>query len=543
LIERRPELNWIYRTLQFQSERSFILFAGWAVLGVILVGNLVVILSSYLASHFAHKANSSFADRLFRCYVAEPFEYHLQNNSSKLSANIQVELVRVNNLVLVPALLLNSRVYAVMIILIGLFVFNPVLTLAVAGILVASYLTIYYFSRRSLVHNGAIIGKAIQERAKTLSEALGGIREVKLFSSEAVFFSEFSHANTRLADAQIKHHVVTQTPRSLLEIVAVGGVIFVTLYLALVQGGLSGALPALTLYALAGFKLMPALQQCFQAAGSIKGNIGALDELRSDLLRGLKVTLPLSHREPVRFESLELRGVRFKYQGAANWVLDNVDLRIEANQQIAFVGSSGSGKSTCIDLILGLLEPQEGQVLVNGGDLRAPDNLRRWRSAIGFVPQSIFLCDDSIAANIAFGLAPSEINEARIWEALRLAQLETFVKGLPQGLATRVGERGVQLSGGQRQRLGIARALYHDPRVLIFDEATSALDGVTEKEIVQAIQLLSANRTILVVAHRLSTIRNSQRIVMFERGRIVDSGSFDELQARNTHFRSMSGLA
>ena len=306
-----------------------------------------------------------------------------------------------------------------------------------------------------------------------------------------------------------------------------------------------GSTSVLSVYALAGFKLLPAFQQAYMGVSQIRGNLAAFDAVRDDLrassLTVAKSSVPtgqrLAPRNEIRFDD-----VVFSYPGKEDPALKNLNITIPANKVTGLVGASGSGKSTAIDLLLGLIEPQQGKVLVDGQPV-TKDNCRQWQNSLGFVPQSIFLSDSSITENIAFGLPPENVDEDKVKRAATMAHLDELLEQLPDGLATRVGERGVQLSGGQKQRIGIARALYHDADVLVLDEATSALDGITEKLIMDAIHDFAGKKTIIMIAHRLATVRQCDSLYLLEQGRVTGHGTYDELASENTTFQRMAKLS
>jgi len=330
-----------------------------------------------------------------------------------------------------------------------------------------------------------------------------------------------------------------------MELIAFGCIIFLILYLLTShQGNLGTILPVLSVYALAGFKLLPAFQQVYTSVSTIKGNISAFNAIKDDLHASAAEdpTAPpkaTDNNRLVPTTSIQLTNVTFAYPGKKKPALKNLDITIYANSVIGLVGSTGSGKSTAIDLVLGLMQPEQGQLMVDGKPI-TQDNLRAWQNTLGFVPQSIFLADSSIRENIAFGLPEHEIDDQKVRRATKMAHLEELVQELPNGLNTRVGERGVQLSGGQRQRIGIARALYHDAEVLILDEATSALDGITEKLIMDAIHDFAGQKTIIMIAHRLATVKQCDTIYLLGNGTVIDAGTYSELTQRNQIFKRMA---
>jgi HlyD family secretion protein len=338
-------------------------------------------------------------------------------------------------------------------------------------------------------------------------------------------------------------------PKHFMDMVAFSSVILLFLYLSKsYQGDLATILPMLALYALAGFKVLPAIQQIYHAVATIKGSSAAFEAIKEDLKssrfiddqrdasgKSTEGTAPIEGLK----RSIVLLDITFTYPGKIQPALQSLSLKIPANKSIGFVGATGSGKSTLVDLVTGLLAPDAGKILVDGVPL-TPRNIRSWQDKIGLVSQSIFLSDASIKENVAFGIPTERIDTQRVLEVLKLAHLDELIDELPDGIETRVGERGVQLSGGQRQRVGIARSLYHNPEILVFDEATSALDGITEKSIMEAIHNFSGKKTIILIAHRFTTIQQCDLIYYMDKGRVIDQGSYKELMARNTQFKAMS---
>jgi len=334
-------------------------------------------------------------------------------------------------------------------------------------------------------------------------------------------------------------------PRYAMELIAFGSMISLVLFLLIVQiAELASIIPLLSIYALAGFKLLPALQQIYMSLAIIKGDLSAFKNIKDDLIESAESTnkKPSNTLEISSFKlskNIVFENLNYSYPSSAIKALDDISLSISAQNIIGLVGSSGSGKSTAVDILLGLITPSSGRVLIDGVEL-SMENMRDWQNNIGFVAQTIFLADLSIRENIAFGIEPSDIDDDRIQEVIKMANLDDYLFTLPEGTSTQVGERGVQLSGGQRQRIGIARALYNNPSVLVFDEATSSLDGISEKVIMDAIHSLSGTKTIILVAHRLATVKKCDSLFLLEKGRIIDHGTYDDLLQTNAIFQEMN---
>jgi ABC-type multidrug transport system fused ATPase/permease subunit len=350
-----------------------------------------------------------------------------------------------------------------------------------------------------------------------------------------------------LARRQISAGLMSQLPSFAIQGLLFGGMILTLLYLMARHGGFQEALPVAALYAFAGYRLMPAVQAIYRDISQLRFSEAALDSLCTDFA-SLQTEAPRARpkgddgredRLPLERE-LELRDVSYGYPNAARPALHQLSLTIQAFSTVGIVGSTGSGKTTTVDLVLGLLRPREGSILADDVEI-TDERVRAWQRSLGYVPQQIFLADETVAGNIAFGLPAREIDRAAVERAARIANLHDFVIGeLPDGYETKVGERGVRLSGGQRQRIGIARALYHDPDVLILDEATSALDNLTEQAVMEAVHRLGSRKTIVLIAHRLTTVRNCDCIYLLEQGRLMASGPYEELIAKNDRFRAMA---
>jgi ATP-binding cassette, subfamily B, bacterial PglK len=384
--------------------------------------------------------------------------------------------------------------------------------------------------------------RANERRFVLANEALNGIKELRLMGRERAYLERFEEPSARFARNQASSKVIGQLPQFGIQALAFGGALLTMLYLLNQKGTLEGGLPLLALYGFAGYRLMPAFQELFKSLTEVRFFAPAVDALHEDLVRKERDAVELT--DPVPAEArvnggIRLESVGLSYPGAERVALHDLDLEIPVGCSAAFVGTTGAGKSTAVDLILGLLEPTSGRVLVDGQTL-AGKHLRAWQSNIGYVPQATYLADDTVAANIAFGVAVRKIDRAAVERAARAARIHEFIAHqLPQGYDTVIGERGIRLSGGQRQRLAIARALYHDPAVVVFDEATSALDMPTEAAVMEAIEELHGRKTVLLIAHRLSTVRNCDRIFLLADGRLCASGSFEELMEKSEIFRAL----
>jgi ATP-binding cassette subfamily C protein len=342
-----------------------------------------------------------------------------------------------------------------------------------------------------------------------------------------------------------KIDVVTKSPRMFIEMIVVSLVMLAIIIYLMAGQSPDQIFKMVSLFAIVAIRLMPSLSRISTGWGSIKAWAPVFEEVHGDIVNCEKFESSRRQQEvdkaAINFEkNIEMADVSFSYENSQRLALEHVSFSITKNSTIGFVGPSGAGKTTLIDIILGLLKPTSGKVLVDGADIH--QSIRSWQDKIGYIPQAIYLCDDSIKSNIAFGLPSEQVDDQKVWHALRLAQLEEFIRSLPQGIETTIGERGIRLSGGQRQRIGIARALYNDPELLVMDEATAALDNETERSFMESLTNLSGAKTILIIAHRLTTVRKCDTILFFKNGKLVSAGPYDELLAQCTEFSQMAGL-
>lgn len=537
----------VYRASGFSEPRAFLFWLGIGVMVVLTCAALVSMFTIWRLSMYGARVGAQLSSRLYKHYMHQSWLFHAGGSSSQLTNQIAQQAQRITTSIINPLMRMNAKLVMALFMVIAIFLYNPVVALAGLVIFSVAYMLLYRTVRRRLIRNGRRITETQRLRFKLMSEGFGGIKDALLLGRQRVFTDRFDDASERLAEAQGTTAAMGQAPRYAMELIAFGSVIFLVLYLLRVhQGNLGTILPVLSVYALAGFKLLPAFQQIYTSLSQIRGNLAAFDALRDDLYASSQAQYPVQLSETERADqhltprrAIQLDNVVFAYPGKQEPALKGLSLDIPVNKVIGLVGASGSGKSTAIDLLLGLIDPQQGRLLIDGQSL-TDENRRAWQNGLGFVPQAIFLADSSIRENIAFGLPSEAIDDTKVQRAASMAHLDELLGELPDGLATRVGERGVQLSGGQRQRIGIARALYHDAEVLVLDEATSALDGITEKLIMDAIHDFSGKKTIIMIAHRLATVKQCDCIYLLMNGRVIDQGSYDELVSRNTVFKRMA---
>ena len=543
VVQDNDLLHRLFTTLGFSSVNWFLVFLGFLALGALVLSNAMRAVVTWGMLRFSWMRNHSLSLRLLDSYLHRPYTFFLNENTATFGRNILMETTQAVTGALIPALDVVSRAIVLLFLIALLLVVNPVLALVVAIVIGAIYGAIYLLLQRKLARIGKGRLEANAGRFKAAGEAFGGIKAVKLMGSEDIFVRRYSAHSYRFSNYNASAAVLSSLPRYALETVAFGGIILIVLYLLTTRGDLAQVLPLAGLFTFAGYRMMPAIQQIFQSATQLRFNLAVLDTLHEALQAGYATAERHDSRdtEPLPFkDKLELHTITFQYQRTAEPVIRDLSLTIRAGSSIAFAGKTGVGKTTISDIILGLLPPTEGTMRVDGVEI-GPENLHRWQRNLGYVPQDIYLQDDTVASNIAFGIADGKIDMEAVERAARIANIHDFIVGeLPDGYNTLVGERGVRLSGGERQRVGLARALYHDPAVLVLDEATSALDGATEKAVFTAIENIARVKTMVIIAHRLTTVRKCDVVYVIEDGRIIAAGTYDELLASNAKFQEMA---
>lgn len=542
-IEGNKLLHTAYSSGNFTSTRTFIIATGITVILLLAFSRLLAVLINFWRERYQWGVYSRVSNRMLAFYTDRPYHYFLDKNTADLRGYILKEVMNVVTSSLGPlvTLLINGGTALVIILLV--LAVSPIVALASAGVLGGAYLLIYQIRKAPLDRLGAQRLIAAQARQRVLEELFQGIKTVKIYGNEQHFAHRYREATKQLAHAIPRLTIIFGTPKYLLEVLAFCGIIGVTLVLYLRTEDIGKVLPTLTLFAVAGYRLLPSLQQVFGAYATIRANRVVVDQLYPDLMASLAYysrpsgeQVSLAFREVLKAEQLD-----FTFPNADKPLFQNLSLSIPRGQVAAFVGLTGSGKTTLVDLLTGLLEPTSGKITIDGIPL-SPDTTMAWRSQLAYVPQEVFLYDASLRENIVFA-SKAAPTDASIMQVLDLVSLGQFVRSeLPDGLDTLLGENGVRLSGGQRQRVGLARALIRQPSVLVLDEATSALDTLTENTIIKALEALPEDLTVLIIAHRLSTVRYADVIHLLEGGRIVASGTYQQMEANNERFKEMTAI-
>jgi len=542
LIKQNQYLNFIYSGLGFSSSREFLLFLGLGLISILFLSNISNAFFTWFNLRFVWSVNNSLSVRLIQHYLSQDYLLFIQRNSADLQKNIQLEVTEVTSSVIDPILNIMNKGCSVLLIIILMMMIKPFLVLLIGTTFGLVYFAVYSFTRKTLSRIGQGSLEDNKEKFKAINEALGVFKIANLLHSEPFFIDRFAQASLRFTSNASKRLAISQLPRFVVETIAFSFMIVISLYIIASKPNFAEAISILGLYVFASYRLMPGIQQIYTNFSVIRSRWPHVIYLQRELESGIarpasrvkeskvKKTMPLtSNPAPL----IEFRNVTFSYPNAKTTTIDNVSFSIADNTTVGFMGETGSGKTTIIDLILGIISPDSGEILVHGMPVIS-HNVEVWQKSVGYVPQDIYLTDNTIAENIAFGLPKKEIDMANVRKAAALANIASFIEDeLANKYDTIVGERGVRLSGGQRQRIGIARALYYAPQLLVFDEATSALDSETEKSVMEAIENISNEKSIIIIAHRLTTLQKCDRVIKVERGRIVKSGTFDEVVENN----------
>ncbi len=531
--------------LRAMPSQQLLFVLGLGFITVVMVSTLLRVATIRAQLRLGALIAADLGERVFTEILGRPYPWHLRHNSSTTLTHLTRDVDQAYGSI--QGLLLLVVNVAIVLLLGGsLIAMAPGVMLVVAVLLGGFYLLVYRYTRGALRSDGIALTTYYQATMQVAQEGLGGIRDVLIDRTQPFFLEAFARTNRGFRVAGASINIKAQVPRYLIEGFAVLLIVGLSLSLAVAGQGVEQQLPLLGTLALGAYRLLQPLQQCFNSLSGLIANQASLQRLKPFLRTASEkenrqtavspVPCPADSEGPL----LQLQQLSFRYGPEGPWVLRDLELSVQRGERIAFVGSTGSGKSTCSDLILGLLAPSEGKVLVQGLDLQAtPGLVEVWQARVAHVPQQIYLSDTSFAGNIAFGIAADQIDPQRVRLVAEQARIAELIESSPEGYNMVVGERGVRLSGGQRQRIGIARALYKRAELLVLDEATSALDNRTEAEVMEAIEALDRQLTVILIAHRLTTVRNCDRIVVLEQGRIRAVGSYGDLQSRDISFRSL----
>jgi ABC-type multidrug transport system fused ATPase/permease subunit len=533
LVETNIYLSYLYKftsSFGIRSIEQFIFILGIIVFMILMISLTFRAFMAYLQARFSLMREYIIGKLLIEGYLRQPYSWFLNKNSADLSKNILSEINHIIHQTVVPMMILISQSAIAFALIILLLFVDANLTIIIALVLAISYLLIFRFVKNILSRIGFERFQANTKRFQVITEAFGSIKETKVRGLEQVYINRFAEPSKIYAINQSFAQVISQLPRYFIEGIVFGGMIILLLALIALGGNFSNIIPVLTLYAFAGYRLIPALQQIYYSNTQLSFSESSLDSLYNDLIKLNNIEVEEEKKKIISFTKvIKFNHIYFSYNDDKNTTLEDINITIPAFSKIGIVGPTGCGKTTLVDIMLGLLYPQKGTITADETVINT-FNKRSWQKIIGYVPQQIYLADDSLAANIAFGVDKSNIDQNALKQASIIANLHDFVTTeLTEGYDTIIGERGVRLSGGQQQRIGIARALYKNPEILILDEATSALDIQTEKVIIKSIETLKKKITIIHITHRLHTVINYDKIFLIEKGRIKAEGNFNQL--------------
>tara|TARA_B100001113_G_scaffold352298_1_gene353326 strand:+ start:65 stop:1885 length:1821 start_codon:yes stop_codon:yes gene_type:complete len=546
-IDSKEYLSWAYSTFGFKSYYSFSIFLGFTTFGVVVIGIGLQALTQYMTVRYTFMRGYDWSSRLMESYFCRPYFWFLNRNSADLGKSILSEVEQVIHYTLLPFLQFLSGVLQSFFLVALLLIVNPLVAILSFLILGLTYGLVYWRLKQYLEHIGKKRIAVNQKRFEISQEAFGGIKEVKAAALESGYIDSFRKSALRYARYKSHVGIISIIPGFAIQVIAFGGILIVLMFLLISQkGNLLEVIPIMGMFAFCALRLLPTLSLVYQSLTKMKSGKPALYLLHDDFFE--EVPESLDHIKtktsvdisPMKFsDHIELKKVEYTYPKAKIPALKNINLRIKVNTTVGFAGSTGAGKTTAVDVILGLLPPHKGDLIVDGKPVKSHNRLS-WQRAFGYVPQFIFLADDTVTANIAFGIPANMVDKKAVIRAAKIAELHDFViNELNNGYDTAVGERGVRLSGGQRQRIGIARAMYHNPDILIMDEATSSLDNLTERAVMNAIDRLSSKKTIIMIAHRLSTVKECDNIFLFDQGKLVSQGKYKELLSKSKLFKKM----
>ncbi|NOQ81339.1 MAG: ATP-binding cassette domain-containing protein [Methylophaga sp.] len=522
LTEKYPFIASLLDKLGNPDQLALLMGVMLVLVAVYSVKNLYLALLAWKQSKFVFDTQTDLAVILFRRYLYHPYSFHLQRNSAELINNLQVELSLFVSYMLSPGMLLIAETMVVLGLVGLLLFFEPVGAITVFGVFILVGGLFQWLTKKRITAWGKQRQQHESQRMKHAQQGLGAVKDVKLYGKEEFFLAQYADHTEMSLKMNQRNSFMHNVTRLWLEILAISGLSLLFAGMMFQGKLISEILPVLGLFAAVSFRLMPSINRIIGAIHQLRFGSAVTDFMQKEFNATASPVIEQDKSSFIFDREILLHNIFFKYQLSDKYALKKVNITIKKGEMIGFVGESGSGKSTLIDIILGLLTPQQGHVQVD--DLDILENMRAWQNLIGYVPQSIYLTDDTLRRNIAFGFDNEEIDESAIKRTIVVAQLENLVSELPDGLDTMLGERGVRLSGGQKQRIGIARALYNDPDILVLDEATSALDNEIESDVMEAVINLQGEKTILIIAHRLTTLEKCDFIYRLEQGEIVAEG-------------------
>ncbi len=540
LIFSNKYLYFFYNYMDFSNKNNFLIFLASVVFILFSISMIISMYTTWRLLRFSQFVGSEISVSLFKHYLNQNWIFHSQNSSNDFSRKIFEEVKRLTGGIIQPLLNLNSKIILSSVMLIAIFIYNFWIALSSFLIFGFIYILLFLFLRKKLFENSERISYLNKNRYNVLGEAFGGIKELLINNKSSIFIKEFMQSNLNFASTHSMNQSFAQLPRFAIELIGIGSILLLTLYLLILNDSeLNVLLTTLSIFALAAYKILPALQQIFASIATIKGNLSAFYSINIELKNYNKVNKNFSSDNNFVFKNyIYLKNISFSYTNKKSKAINNISLEIKKNTKVGIVGKSGSGKSTLADILSGLIENYDGNMLVDN-ILIDQSNISLWKKNISYIPQNIFLFDSTILENITFEKDINKIDKDKLARSINVSLANDFINFLPKKLNSNVGQRGVQLSGGQRQRIGIARALYQNKDIIIFDEATNSLDLETEKKIFQKIIEYSVKKTVIVVTHRIETLSSFDNIFVINDSTIQTYGKYHDLVKSNKNFRNM----
>lgn len=535
MIQTNQKLFWLYHAFGFHSVHQFVVLLGVAALSMLVLTNGLAAFTTWLSARVVSNVRSRITQNIYTHYLDQPYEFFLNHNSSTLVNNLFQLSSQLTQGFILQGMTFCTNLISVVAIITLVLIVNPMMAFVTAGLMGGVFGVLFFSTKKILARGGAVMVSESESALKLAQESFGGIKDLKLRGNEALFKSMMYPKLKAMSDFSALQQMLISMPRYGLEVIAFGGVLGIVLSMLIAKQSVGTILPMVAVYVYSGYRLMPAMQSLFSSLGSIESARSALDRIHESVTNSQAVDHQQAPARPITFKNqLSLQGLSYHYPGYERLVLKDLNLNIHHHEIVGIIGHTGAGKTTLIDILLGLLQPTSGHLAVDGLQLACKTTRSAWQSMIGYVPQHIYLSDSSIAHNIAFGVDPEAIDLKVVERVAKIAAIHDFIaEQLPNGYHTMVGERGVKLSGGQIQRIGIARALYHQPKVLILDEATSSLDHQTESDVMRAIYNMRNKMTMVIIAHRLSTVACCDRVVLLNEGQVIDEGDLESLRHRH----------
>lgn len=533
----------IYNYFNFSSFQTYLIFVVIVIFSFLFLSTVILTFTIYILSIFSQNLGNIIRISLFKFYISQKWIYHSRSNTSEYMEKIYHESSRVTNNIIMSILVTNSKTITGILIVISLFIYNPIVSLVCFLLFGSLYFFLFSAVKNKVTKSGENNSIFMSRMYRVLNESFLGIKEAIIYGNQKKYFDQFDKNSRNYSISNAVYQFVANAPRHILEFIAITIILTFVLVLAyLNKTNFNESLPVIAIYIFAGYKLLPIFQNIYTGFVQIKNSLPSFNKIRYELLESKKISLAKDLKINEKFifnnnQQISLKNVSFHYKSSSLKAINNINIKIKKNSLNYIVGSSGSGKSTILDLILGLIYPSEGKIYIGEKEINYV-NAVSWHQHIGYVGQNIFLLDDTIKNNICFVDEKEKIDEQRLNSALKISNVDFFLKDLPDGIETLVGDRGIKLSGGQRQRVALARAFYQNKEIIVLDEATASLDGIAEKYIIDQLKILSKSKTIIMVTHNVKLCREADIIYLINNGSVVDSGRYEDL-TKNDIFKKL----